>query len=192
MHAIKVLGEDHQRISTLLGKLSTVSDASIQERARLLERLQNDLLVHVLAEDNVFLPQVADAVEDSRQATSAFFENGADRLMEAVELIAASYENHREVASFLEEVKASEPDSHGWKQKLEGLQTAMKSHIEREERLFSEAEVVLEEEDFERIGDLIEHCKGQVRGFDQAKLASSSSSELLDHAHGRKPLTGRS
>jgi hypothetical protein len=60
-------------------------------------------------------------------------------------------------------------------QDIEDLRKAVARHIELEESLFPRAQEVLEEEDFERIGDLIEHCKWQVRGLAQARLASSSS-----------------
>ena len=50
----------------------------------------------------------------------------------------------------------------------------MERQVEVEESIYPQAEKVLEGEDFERIGDLIEHCKWQVRGLAQAKLASSS------------------
>jgi thioredoxin-like negative regulator of GroEL len=60
-------------------------------------------------------------------------------------------------------------------QDIEDLRKAVDRHVELEENLFPRAQEVLEEEDFERIGDLIEHCKWQVRGLAQARLASSAS-----------------
>jgi hypothetical protein len=62
-----------------------------------------------------------------------------------------------------------------WEEKSSELRRAVTLQTESEEELFPKAAKVLEEEDFERIGDLVEHCKWQVRGLAQAKLASSSS-----------------
>lgn len=160
MHAVKVLREDHDRISTLVGRLAEENDP------RLFDLLKRELTVHVLAEDNVFLPQVEEAIEDSRRTTQEFFAGEADTLAGAAESIAEAYENHRKIRSLL----AEEPrDGIGELKALVGRQ------VEVEESLYPKAEKVLEVEDFERIGDLIEHCKWQVRGLAQAKLASSSS-----------------
>ena len=42
-------------------------------------RLERELIVHTLAEENIFLPHVEDAIEDSKQATAEFFDENADR-----------------------------------------------------------------------------------------------------------------
>ena len=162
MHAIKVLREDHDRISTLLNKLSEGGDDP-----RLFELLERELTVHILAEDNIFLPQVEEAIEDSRKTTEEFFEEEAEAPAGATEAIAKAYENHRKIRSLLKEIWSRDG--------IGDLKTLAERQVEIEESLYPEAEKVLEEEDFERIGDLIEHCKWQVRGLAQAKLASSSS-----------------
>ena len=68
MHAIRVLEEDHDRIENLLERLAETNGS--QDRARLSERLENELLVHTLAEDNIFLPHVEEAIEDSEKTTA--------------------------------------------------------------------------------------------------------------------------
>lgn len=163
MHAIKVLKEDHERISALLERAKNGSGGD----PRLFELLERELTVHMLAEDNVFLPQVEDAIGDSRRTTEAFFANGADPLSGADEAVAAAYENHRDVRALLARGRAPE--------EIEELASLVERQVETEESLYPKAGKVLEEEDFERIGDLIEHCKWQVRGLAQARLASSSS-----------------
>ena len=160
MHAIAVLREDHERISTLLERLSDDG-----HDPRLFELLERELTVHTLVEDNVFLPQVEEALEDSRRTAEEFFPNGAGTLSGAGETIAAAYHNHRDVRALLARGPA----------KVEELAELVGRQVGLEESLYPEAEKVLEEEDFERIGDLIEHCKWQVRGLAQASLASSSS-----------------
>lgn len=165
MHAIKVLREDHARIETLLEEL-----AGGDQVAETSERVKKELVVHILAEDNVFLPQVEDAIEDSRQATGEFFGGDPEVLAEASGLLASSLENNAWVQELLRRLP-SEPAQ----KDIEDLQKAVEMHVELEEGLFPRAQEVLEEEDFERIGDLIEHCKWQVSGLAQAKLASSSS-----------------
>ncbi len=175
MHAITVLQEDHERILALFEELDAVGPEASGEKVRLLEQFGNHLLVHVIAEDNIFLPQVEDAVEESKQTTSEFFEQSASVLVEVSELTAASYQSHRQLTALLEEMERLEPDSGRWEEKYRELRDVVVQQIEDEERLFPKAKLVLEDEDFERIGDLIEHCKGQVRGFAQAKLASSAS-----------------
>lgn len=163
MHAIKVLREDHARIEGLLEEL-----AGQETNSSHFERLERELVVHMLAEDYVFLPHVEDAIEDSKKTTAEFFDHDADVLEEATGLISASYENHREIRGLLEMTKRSYEDND------DELGRAVTLHIEIGEKLFPQARKVLEEEDFERIGDLIEHCKWQVRGMAQASLASSS------------------
>lgn len=175
MHAIKVLKEDHARVSALFGTLDTTDPDAPQARAGLFERLARELTVHVIATDNIFLPQVEEAIEDSKRATIAFFEENSDVLAEATELITGFYEHNREITALLEEMDRLEPDDERWKATSGRLRGTVALQFEVAEKLFPEAGAVLEEEDFERIGDLIEHCKGQVRGLAQAKLASSSS-----------------
>jgi hypothetical protein len=81
-------------------------------------------------------------------------------------LVAESYEQNGRIRDLLRRPLQEE---------IDGVERAVKLHIELEEELFPKARQVLEDEDFERIGDLIEHCKWQVRGLAQARLASSSS-----------------
>ncbi len=167
MHAIEVLREDHARIEKLLNELTAAGGAT---RIELAEHLERDLIVHLAAEDNVFLPQVREAVEDSKRTTEEFFEVDPDVLTEASRLVAQSYENNAWVRDLLQRLEPVPGQ-----QEIEDLRNAVGLHVELEEDLFQKAQGVLEGEDFERIGDLIEHCKWQVRGLAQARLASSSS-----------------
>jgi hypothetical protein len=160
VHAITVLREDHERIQSLLGGFSGNGNDP-----RPFEKLKKELTVHVLAEDNIFLPQVEDAIEDSRKTTEEFLDAGV--LAGAREIVGAAYENHDEIRALLARGRA--PDAVDELARLVGRQ------VELEESLYPEAEKVLEDEDFERIGDLIEHCKWQVGGLAQASLASSSN-----------------
>ena len=159
MHAITVLREDHDRISTLLDRLAP-------EDPRTLESIERELTVHILAEDNIFLPQVEEAIEDSRKTTGEFFDGDVEVLDGASDAIADAYENHRRILSLLDRTEPGDG--------VDELKSLLRRQIELEESLYPGAEQVLEDEDFERIGDLIEHCKWQVRGLAQAKLASSS------------------
>ncbi len=178
MHAVRVLREDHERITALLGRLAG-EDA---KDPRLFDLLEREITVHVLAEDNVFLPQVEEAIEDSRRTTQEFFDGNAEALAGAAESIAEAYENHREIRSLLKEKP---------RDGIGDLKALVKRQIEVEESIYPQAEKVLEGEDFERIGDLIEHCKWQVTGLAQAKLASSASFTPPDgtglHAKARAP-----
>ncbi len=170
MHAIKVLEEDHERIGALFGEWNRAGAA---DKAWLFDRLERELVIHTVAEDNVFLPQVEEAIEDSRRTSAEFFDSEAEELREAKEAISASYEDHRRIPDLLD--RARELGFAGTA--VDDLREAVEAQIEREGALFPRARKVLEEEDFERIGNLIEHCKNQVRGLTQARLASSSSFE---------------
>jgi hypothetical protein len=162
VHAIKVLKEDHDRIAALLHRLG----ADEADAPSLFDLLEKEITVHIQAEDNVFLPQVEEAFEDARR-TGGFSNGQVEALAGAEEAIADAYENHREILSLL----AGGERRNG----IGDLKALMERQTGVEEPLFAKAETVLEDEDFERIGDLIEHCKWQVRGLAQAKLASSSS-----------------
>lgn len=174
MHAIKVLKEDHDRIEILLKELAETREDDKIAKDRLFEQLEKELTVHTIAEDNIFLPHVEDAIEDGKKVTTEFFES-AGVFVEATELVAESYRNHQEITALLEDMREFEAGDKSWEDRSEELRRAVAFQTEKEEELFPKVEKVLEEEDFERIGDLIEHCKWQVRGLAQAKLASSSS-----------------
>lgn len=167
MHAIRVIREDHARIEALLEALEGADRAT---RAKRSERLTKELVVHTIAEDNIFLPHVEEAVEDSNKATEEFFDEDADVLAEASELIAESYGQNGRIRDLLQRLQ---PVPSG--EEIDGLRKAIERHTGLEEELFPKARKVLEDEDLERIGDLMEHCKWQVRGLAQARLASSSS-----------------
>jgi len=162
VHAIEVLKEDHERIAALLDGL----EGDGADAPRLFDLLEKEITVHTLAEDNVFLPQVEEAVEDARR-TGEFSNGQVDALAGAEEAIAGARENHREILSLLA--------GRGPRGGIGDLKALMQRQVDLEKSLYAKAETVLEDEDFERIGDLIEHCKWQVRGLAQAKLASSSS-----------------
>src|SRR3712207_4774050 len=168
MHAVEALREDHERIEELIGRLAGGHGAD----QKLFERLESELTVHTLAEDNIFLPQVEEAIEDSRRTTAGLLDRDSGVLGEADGLISAAYENHREIRALLEE--AGPPGAKAWVDRGDELRRLLAIQVETEEQLFQTARRVLEDEDFERIGDLIEHCKWQVRGLAQARLASSS------------------
>lgn len=165
MHAIEVLEEDHARLEGLLYELVEADETA---RTKLSERFTKELVVHTIAEDNIFLPQVDDAIEDSKRMTGEFFDG--DVLTEASGLVAEAYEHNRRIRDLLRRQRPVAPEG-----EMNGLRKAMQRHIALEAALFPKAREVLEEEDFERLGDLIEHCKWQVRGLEQASLAFSSS-----------------
>lgn len=173
MHVVKVLKEDHARIEILLRELAETKENGDGDRQTLVERLERELIVHTLAEENIFLPHVEDAIEDSKKATAEFFDENAHALDRAAELISQSYQNNQQIKALLEDM--GEIEMEDWEGKRDELRRVVALQIKREEELFPKAEKILEEEDFERIGDLVEHCKWQVRGLAQAKLASSSS-----------------
>lgn len=173
MHAITVLEEDHVRIETLLEALANATDP--QASAAFFGRLEKELVVHTLAEESIFLPHVEDAIEDVKRTTNTVSGDSVEDLDEASELLATSYGAHQRVRDLLELMNGLEATDDGWKRKELELRLVVRSQIGREEELFPKARAVLEEEDFARIGDLLEHCKWQVRGLTQAKLASSAS-----------------
>ncbi|HEX6711695.1 MAG TPA: hemerythrin domain-containing protein [Rubrobacter sp.] len=167
VHAIRVLEEDHARIEALLNELTCAGEAS---RAKLSERIARELVVHTTAEDYVFFPHVEEAVEDSNLATEQFFDGDPELLTEASRLLARSYEHNGRIRELLQRPRPATSE-----EEIDGLRRAVRLHIELEAELFPKAREVLEEEDFERVGDLIEHCKWQVRGLAQSRLASSAS-----------------
>jgi hypothetical protein len=173
VHAITVLEEDHTRIETLLEELANTADP--QASTALFGRLEKELLVHTLAEESIFFPHVEDAIEDIRSTTDSLTAESAKDLDEASELVATSYGAHQRARDLLELMNELGSTDDGWEPQERELRLVVRSQIGREEELFPKARAVLEEEDFERIGDLLEHCKWQVRGLTQAKLASSAS-----------------
>lgn len=173
MHAITVLEEDHARVETLLEELAGTDD--LRTRAALFGRLEQELVVHTLAEENIFLPHVQDAIEDVGGTLDSLNGERYEDLDEASGLIATSYGAYRRVRDLIESMKRLDVTDDRWERKERELRLVVRSQIGREEELFPKVRTVLEEEDFERIGDLLEHCKWQVRGLGQAQLASSSS-----------------
>ena len=90
MHVIKVLKEDHAKIETLLEEVAETKENGEGAKEMPFGRLERELIVHTLAEENIFLPHVEDAIDDSKQATAEFFDENAGVLNEAAELIAQS------------------------------------------------------------------------------------------------------
>jgi hemerythrin superfamily protein len=108
MDALDVLKSDHERVSSLYRQIKAAGSA---DRAMLLDQIKNELLIHTHIEESVFYPA---------------FKNYPD----CQDIVARSYNEHREIKSLLGNVDAGRPDL------LDEVMSKVQAHVQEEEGEF--------------------------------------------------------
>jgi hypothetical protein len=112
-NAIDLLCEDHRQIERLLLRLTETRQPT--SRIRLLRQLSDELVVHLLVEEGVFLP-----------ACGLMLDRGRAREI---------YEEHLEIRVRLGELRAVRPDSEQFSTQLMLLAVLVHQHVQAQERV---------------------------------------------------------
>lgn len=144
MEILKVIQADHESVLEIFGKMLKETKKS-DKRKDLLQKLQELLLPHMHAEENLFYPFLKQEGEDPQPVLEAYQEHLAARL-------------------YLDEVMHSNLDDENWIAKITVLHELINHHIEEEEEdLFRMAEEKMDEDQAEEMGEKFEELKKEAQ-----------------------------
>jgi hypothetical protein len=145
MDAITLLKTDHEKVAGIFEKLEETTERAEKTRQELFMQLKQELDLHAHVEEAIFYPVLKKA-DETREIT-----------MEALQ-------EHHVVKVLLRELDAMEVTSETWTAKLKVLKENVEHHVEEEEDdMFKKARTVLNTEQLEELGTLIEQEKKQQK-----------------------------
>ncbi len=148
MEIYELLKKDHKKVQGIFKKLQEKKNPGAKGAQDLVSELKMELMVHMEGEEKLFYPALEKA-DESREQT---FE---------------SIEEHHITKTVLNELVDMPGDSDRWHAKLKVLQELVEHHIEEEEeKLFKQAQQVLDSTKAQEIGkEFAEEKKRQMKAM---------------------------
>jgi iron-sulfur cluster repair protein YtfE (RIC family) len=148
MDAISLLKADHKKVGELLDKVEALSDGAHVSRQRLFEQIAQELTVHAQVEETIFYPAVKARTKRDTEPS--------DEVLEA-------YEEHANVKSMLEKLRALDPAEETYNAKLQVLSDLVRHHVKEEETvLFKQARELLDKSELEELGGELAAAKEEM------------------------------
>ena len=145
MDAITLLKTDHEKVSGIFDQLEETTERAEKTREELFTKLKQELDLHAHVEEKIFYPALKEA-EETREIT-----------MEGIQ-------EHHVVKVLLRELDAMAVTSETWTAKLKVLRENVDHHVEEEEdEMFKKARTVLNTQQLEELGALIEEEKREQK-----------------------------
>lgn len=145
MHAITMLTEDHEKVRTMLKDGEDTTERAVKTRTELLATLAEELRIHETIEEEIFYP----ALEEHAKTKDIALEG---------------YEEHHVVDGIMEELDGLPVDDETWSAKFAVMKENLEHHIEEEEGdMFPKARQVLDDEEFEELGRMMQERREQLR-----------------------------
>lgn len=138
---LDLLRREHAKV---LSQLDELQRRGISDRAEKFNRMKNNLLPHMAGEERVFYPRLE--------------ERGLH------DLTAESREEHAAIRALIDRLNDISPaDEEGWVRVMPELREAMRSHVDREEKVvFSAVRQEMDDALLLHIGDRFEEAKGKA------------------------------
>lgn len=139
------LKKDHEIVKQLLEQLQESSPTAIKRRRDLLQRLHDEIIPHIRAEEKVFYEPLKDiaGMED---------------------MVLECYEEHVTTESILRELESMDPSQDRWDAKLTVFKESFEHHVDEEEQeLFNNARQVLAAEEAQMMGEAFKKLKVEVK-----------------------------
>jgi hemerythrin-like domain-containing protein len=148
MNAIEMLKADHDRVRSLLTKLSDTTAAAAKTRPKLLEEIEAEFLLHAKLEEEIFYPAFKSA--GGKEHDKMFYE---------------ATEEHRAVEKLvLPDLKKTPVESEKFAGRLKVLKELIEHHAsEEEDELFPEAERSMSKEQLEQLAKDMEARKKALK-----------------------------
>jgi hemerythrin superfamily protein len=142
MDALELLKKDHQKVKELF-KLAEASEGDKGQR-QLFKQIKTELETHTHIEETVFYPAM-------------------EKHEELKDMVAESYEEHRQVKTLLKEMESLVSDSEKFEPKLKVLIENVKHHAEEEEegKMFPQVRELVDRAALEELGQELEAAKGK-------------------------------
>ena len=132
MDIFEMLKTDHQMVMDIVDKLESTSDRAGKTRQKQFERLKDELLPHMFAEEKYFYPMILDKTSDKEERQT----------------ILQGIEEHRAARSVFKDCEDAGYTDERWKADLKVLKELLTHHIEEEEsEIFEVAREVIEDPD---------------------------------------------
>jgi hemerythrin superfamily protein len=145
MDAIALLKADHEKVDALFAQLEETTERAEKTREELFTKLKQELDLHTHVEEKIFYPALKES-DKTRDIT-----------MEGIQ-------EHHVVKVLLRELDAMPVTSETWTAKLKVLKENVEHHVEEEEGdMFKKARTVLNQQQLEELGALIEQEKREQK-----------------------------
>lgn len=149
-----VLKRDHQAVSGLFRDFERLPDEDIAGRRPLVDRIRQELDLHLRIEEELFYPEL-------------------ERVPEASDLIREARTEHQLVKDLIAEIARLDPTDLDYVAKVEVLRENFTHHVEEEEsEIFPLAKKHLSGDRLDKIGDQLENRRDELmRQARKAELA---------------------
>lgn len=146
--AIDLLKADHDKVRSLLTKLTETTAAAAKTRPKLLEEIENEFMLHSTVEEEIFYPAFKSA--GGKAHDKMFYE---------------ASEEHRAVQKLvLPDLKKTPADSEMFSGRAKVLKEMIEHHAEEEEQeMFPEAERSMSKDQLEELGKKMEERKKALK-----------------------------
>ena len=146
MDATDLLIKDHENVQELFAQAEQAGEDA-QKKARLFEKIRDELQIHTRIEEEIFYPAVADLP--------------VDRAKDDIE---RSLQDHEEVDDLLDDLEMLSPDDSDFDERLAELMDSVRRHIKLEqEEVFKVARTGLGEERLKELGHEMEQLKQSLK-----------------------------
>ncbi|MCB1014354.1 MAG: hemerythrin domain-containing protein [Acidimicrobiales bacterium] len=143
MDAITLLKDDHKSVEKLFKRFEKAGDRAYKEKAKVADRIREELSVHAAIEEQLFYPVVRATVDGAEDETLE------------------SLEEHHIVKWVLSELDDMDPKDERFTPKMTVLIENVRHHVEEEEgELFPKVRAQLGRKDLGALGDAMERARG--------------------------------
>ncbi len=141
---LRHLADEHGEVSVLMKRVAETSDARVREE--LFAEVYRNLMAHAKAEEQTFYPVLR------RQPSLS-------------PLVDKSLEEHRQVETWLDELKDADQSTATWKTEFERMMHAVEEHVRlEEEEIFPQAKDLLDAGERKDMLDRFEKAEQTVKG----------------------------
>ena len=143
MDALELLEQDHRKVKELFEQVE--ANEEVKEKRKIFQQIKKELETHARIEETIFYPAM-------------------EKHEELKDMVAESYEEHKQIKTLLRELDGLTSDSEKFEPKLKVLQENVEHHAEEEEegKLFPQVRELMDEDALEELGQELEAAKGKT------------------------------
>ena len=141
----ELLQNDHDKVKSILDDLSETSSNAKKSRESAFNKLKDELIPHMRAEERAFYPAL-------------------EQYEEAREVALEALEEHHVAEGVLNELSSMDISDEHWSAKLKVFQELLEHHIEEEEsEVFDAAEESFDDDQMEEITQQVKSIKQEIK-----------------------------
>jgi len=146
--AIALLKKDHANVKALFDEICNLGDRASASRAKLFQKIAQELDLHTRVEETIFYPAVKEA---------------AKRDPEARDLVLEAFTEHALVKTLIADIQSLESADENYRPKISVLVEMVLQHIQEEEKeLFPHVKRICDQGQLREMGDQILEMKEQA------------------------------